>query len=249
MRLVNAHVALIRAEFAEIMAEIKRFAVAAGIVFALGLFAGVLLPVGMTLFLGEWLFGSLGWGILHGLLTCVAIGVAAVLGAFGATSRQMAGWFAWGLVAGVVAGIVLGLDLPNQGWIRLGDSTFSAFEPGVRPLVTAVTFTAGAFAVIGLLAGLRAGGIGRGIGWLVGAAFLGALAGAFTAIHWDPRAGAAVGVVIGLIVWPAGLGASVMRRGIDIEGIKNRLIPNVTMQTTRETIEWMRQQTPLGRKS
>jgi hypothetical protein len=249
MRLVSAHIALAKAEFAQIAGEIKRFAVAAGIAFALLLFAGVLVPVGSVLFLGEWLFGSMGWGILHGTELCVAVSVAAILAVLGATRQQVGGWFVFALVTGVIVGVVLGLDLANQGWSRLGDNLFSAFEPGVRPLVTAVALTAGVFALVGLLVGLRAGGIGGAVGGLIGGGLLGVLVGAFTAIHWGSQAGAATGVAIGLVTWPVALGLSVMRRGIDLEAIKNRLTPNETMNTTRETIEWMRQQTPLGRKS
>ena len=37
--------------------------------------------------------------------------------------------------------------------------------------------------------------------------------------------------------------------GIDSDAIREELTPRVTMETTRETIEWVRKQTPLGRKS
>ncbi len=249
VRLIGAHVALARAEFAGIAAEIKRFAVAAGIVFGMLFFVGILVPVGSVLFIGDWLFGSLGWGVLHGLELAIAVSVTAVLAALGASARQLSASFGLGLVVAVIMGVVLGLDLANQGWTRLGDNVLSAIEPGVRPLVTAVAMALGAFAILGLLAGLRMGGIGGGIGGLFGGALLGVVLGAFTAIHWDSRAGAALGVAIGLGVWPAVLGVFVYRSGIDFEAIKNRLIPNQTIDTTRETIEWMRQQTPLGRKS
>jgi hypothetical protein len=104
-------------------------------------------------------------------------------------------------------------------------------------------------AVVGLLAGLRAAGAGGAIGGLIGGAIVGVLLGAFTALRWGPHAGAAAGIAVGLILWPALFAASVMRRGIDFEALKNRLWPNQTIETTRETIEWVRKQTPLGRKS
>lgn len=246
---MSAHVALAQAEFAGIAAEITRFALAAGIVFGMLFFVGILVPVGTVLFMGDWLFGSLGWGVLLGLELAIAVSATAVLAALGASGRQLSASFGLGLVLAVIVGVVLGLDLANQAWARLGDNVFGAIEPSVRPLVTAVAMALGAFAIVGLLAGLRMGGIGGGIGGLFGGAFLGVVVGAFSAIHWDSRVGAAVGVSIGLGVWPAVLGVFVYRSGIDFDASKNRMIPNQTIDATRETIEWMRQQMPHGRKS
>ena len=67
-RLLDAHVELAKAEFADIGDEIKRVAVFAGIAIGAAIFAGLLLGVGLPLFFGEWIFGSIGWGILLGLL-------------------------------------------------------------------------------------------------------------------------------------------------------------------------------------
>lgn len=249
IRLIKAHAAMAKAEAGEILGEVKRLAIGAGIALALLLFAGFLVPIGGLLFLGEWLFGSLGWGVLLGAELCVAFAVVAIFGVLGATRGQGATSFLIALVVGIVIGIVLGLDFTNQGWTRVGDSVNSGIELGVRPLVTAVEILGAVIAVVGVLAGLRAGGLGGGIGGAIGGAILGALFGAFTALRWGPQAGTAVGVAIGLILWPALLVASVLRGGLDFGAIKDRLLPNETIETTRETIEWVRKQTPLGRKS
>ena len=45
--------------------------------------AGLLAVIGTALFLGEWLLGSLGWGVLHGILAFTGIAVAAGLLALG----------------------------------------------------------------------------------------------------------------------------------------------------------------------
>jgi hypothetical protein len=45
------------------------------------------------------------------------------------------------------------------------------------------------------------------------------------------------------------MGAAVARRGVDTDALKARFIPTATIETTKETIEWVREQTPLGRKS
>jgi hypothetical protein len=248
-RLFMAHVSLAQAEFSEIAAEIKRFAIAAGIAFGALLFAGTLVVIGGALFLGEWLFGSMGWGILHGLEFAVAASVVAVLAVLGASRRELSVSWVAGFAVTLIVGIAFGLDLANQGWARLGDSAFTGLEPGVRPLVTAVAVTAAVFAVLGLILGLRAAGLGGAIGGAIGGGLLGAIAGAFSAIHWGAQAGVAFGIAVGLAVWPIVLAAVVLRRGIDFTAIKNRFIPDETIRTTRETIEWMRQQAPLGPKS
>ena len=41
----------------------------------------------------------------------------------------------------------------------------------------------------------------------------------------------------------------VFRHGIDTAKLKDRFVPDQTIATTKETIEWVREQMPLGRKS
>jgi hypothetical protein len=248
-RLVKAHIDLARTEFAEIFDEIKRLAIGVGIAIGVLLFAALLVPVGSILFFGEWLFGSMGWGVLHGVELSIGVAVAAIVAVLGATRGQILGTLLVGLIAGIVVGVALGLDLTNQGWTRLGDSVGAAIEPGVRPLVLAVASVAIAFGILGLLLGARGGGVGGAIAGLIGGVVLGAIVGAFTAIRWGSQAGAGAGVAVGLMVWPAALGTSVWRKGIDWDAIKDKLVPNQTMETTRETIEWVREQMPLVRKS
>ena len=52
-----------------------------------------------------------------------------------------------------------------------------------------------------------------------------------------------------LIAWPILAGYGVARRGIDTEALKARFYPTQTIETTKETIEWVRERTPLGPKS
>jgi len=41
----------------------------------------------------------------------------------------------------------------------------------------------------------------------------------------------------------------VFRHGIDTAKLRKRFVPEQTIETTKETIEWVREQMPLGRKS
>ena len=42
------------------------------------------------------------------------------------------------------------------------------------------------------------------------------------------------------------MGAGVAREGIDMDVLKARFWPRETIETTKETIEWVRKRTPLG---
>ena len=78
MGLIKSHTELAKAELAEIVDELKRLALVIGLALGLMLFVGMLIPIGLTLFFGEWLFGSMGWGILHGTEFSLALIVAAI---------------------------------------------------------------------------------------------------------------------------------------------------------------------------
>jgi hypothetical protein len=248
MRLVSAHVDLAKAEFSEIGDEIKGVAMLGGIAFGLLVLVGFLLPIGLTLFVGEWVFGSIGWGLLHGTEFFVALALACVYVAIGLGAGSIARDFLIGAVVAIVVGLLLGLDLTNQAWTRLGESLAVPVEPGIRPLVVGAAGLAIVGGIIGLVGGVR-GGIGAAIGGLLGGAILGAIAGAISAIALGPRVGAAIGVAIGLAVWMALDGVAMMRRGFDTDALKARFWPDETIQTTKETIEWVRERTPLGPRS
>lgn len=177
MRLVRAHINLARTEASEIGAEIGRLALLAGVVFGALFVLGLLLPIGGLLFLADWLLGSIGWGVLLGLL--VLLDVA--------------------LIAALVA-----LGVPGS---RIGrDFLVAVFAAAV---VTVLLFK-----------------------FIVGAQIAGAL-----------------GLLTLFITWPILLGLGVARNGIDTDALKARFYPSQTIETTKETIEWVRERTPLGRKS
>jgi hypothetical protein len=237
---------LARAELSEIGDEVKRVSVLGGIAIAVLLFVAILLPVGLLLFLGEWLFGSIGWGVLLGTELCLAVALGCLAVALGVAGRAVAGAFVLAFLIGAVLAVILALALPNEGWTRLGDASGLNLESGVRPLAIAVAVVAAVGALLGLLSGLRAGGIRGGLGGLFGGAVLGAIVGALSAIRFGPGPGAALGVAVGLGTWAGLLGAAVARQGFDSEAMKARFWPRQTIETTKETLEWLRERTPLG---
>jgi MFS family permease len=248
-RLVKAHRELAQAEIGDILDEVKGVVILAGIAIALLILASLIVPIGLSLFVGEWLFGSIGWGLLHGPLLLIGIAVACVVAALGTSGGAIARDLVVAILVGLVVGVVLGLDLSNQAWTRLGESLAPGVETGVRPLAVGAGVTAIVVGVIGLLLGLRGGGAGSAVGGLIAGAILGAILGAFTAIALGPRVGAAVGVTVALIAWPSLMGATIARAGVDTDQLKRRFWPSATIDTTKETIEWVRARTPLGPRS
>jgi hypothetical protein len=247
-RLIRAHVALARAEAADILDEVKR-AVALGLG-ALGLLIVIaqLLLIGGLLFVGEWQFGSIGWGVLLGALLLLDVAIVLVLLAVGVTRARLGRDFLVALVIGVAVGLVLGFDLTHRGWSSLGDSIAGTVDTAWRAVLVAVVALAVIGAILGLISGLRSG-VGGALGRAVAFAILGAVIGWITALSIPPQVGAALGVFVGLIVWPAVSGIGVARRGIDTEALKAKFTPDQTIDETKESIEWVRARLPLAPKS
>ena len=132
-----AHVDLAKAEAGAIAGQVGRVAALGALAFALVIFAVFLLVIGVSLFLGEWLLGSIGWGVLHGFLFFVSVAMACVLLAIGVVRRpDRPRARARRVVVGIVVGVVLG---PRPAQPGLHDHRRQrpdlAVDPGVRPLV------------------------------------------------------------------------------------------------------------------
>jgi hypothetical protein len=243
----RAHVDLAKAEADEIKGEVGRAAALVAGAVALVLLVAVLLPIGGLLFGGEWLFGSIGWGLLLGaeLLVTAALSMvvsALRVGAFGRAAVI-------GFVVGVVAFVLLGASLPHAAFRLVGDGVAPGIEIGVRPLVVALAIIGGLGALVGLIGGARAAGAGGAIGGLVAGALAGGLLGALLAIDFGWRVGVALGLVVAGGVYMAILGMSVTEGGLDQEKLKVRFWPQATIDTTRETIEWAKARIPRGPRS
>ncbi len=177
-RLLGAHVDLAKAEASEIGAEIGRVALLAGAAFGALLIMGLLLPIGLILYLSDWLLGSMGWGVLLGSLSLMDVALFAVLVALGVAGGRIGRDF---LVAFLLAAVVT--------------------------IVLLLVKVVGAQVSVGL------------------------------------------GLFVLYVAWPILSGLGVARHGIDTDALKSRFYPTQTIETTKETIEWVRERTPLGRKS
>lgn len=249
-RVVAAHVALARAEAAAIVEELRRAAVLVGLAVVALLFAGALLTLGLVLFLGEWLFGSIGWGVAVGSLAALGVAGAAALGIVRVPGVRPGGAALVGLVAGVVVGLALGFGWLHNTWTELGTSFLQGVDPAWRTIAAAALGSGVVLGLVGLVGGAAVGrsGTSAGAGLVIGA-ILGLVVGPLTAIDYDPSPAAGVAVTIGLGVWLLAMILDVWRHGVDLEALRARYWPGETIETTKETIEWLREQRPLGRKS
>jgi hypothetical protein len=142
----------------------------------------------------------------------------------------------------------MGLDLTHRGWTLLGDNLWPSGDPSNRAVLLAAGISALVLGVLGLITGLRSG-VGGAIVRLIAGAVLGAVLGLITVISIPTQVGAAFGVLVALIAFPALAGWDLYRKGIDGEALKQKFIPQNTIDLTKETIEWVRARTPLVPKS
>jgi MFS family permease len=243
-RLVRAHIDLARAEFADIADEIKSLLALGAAAFAFILFALTLIAVGLPLFLGDWLLGSMGWGILDGALFAVAAAVTMVAGALGARGRTVLLSVVAALVATVAVAALVGTDIAH----RAATEVVGEVEPSLHldvpsgwdTLLAGGVAGAVAGAILFLIVGLVVrrsprGAIGLFFDGLVVGAVLGAILGV-TSYGWQVAAG--LGITIGLFVWIAGSVTAIS--GLDLDARFERLRPTTTIDTAKETWEWVR---------
>ena len=259
--LVAAHVKLFQAELSEIMAELKRAAILGGAALACFFLAGMGAAIGAILWLDEWIFGSIGWGALHGSTFLIAATVTLVMLIIPNAAPRLGQAFLLSLVVAVVAGGILWLQLTSRalGWIA--SNSFSgltwfdghAVSAADRPIAVGVLLLAVLFGIVGAIVGLVAGSgalsrIGAAVGLAIAAAVGGGVLGALLGVPMSWGISIAVGLAVFLILYSI-LAAILVLRKADFAELKNRLLPNQTIETTKETIEWVREQMPQGRKS
>ncbi len=244
--LAIAHLELAKTEASAIGGQIARAAALIGLAVAIMLVAGLLLVIGTALFTAEWLLGSMGWGIVHGVLLFTGIAVAAVLLAVGGEGSRIRSSFALATVIGLVVAGVLGLDAPNRLYTVIGDNVLPAIEPGVRPLLVGTLIGALLGVVGGIVLALRLVTGGARVGGFVGLTILGALVGAFSAITFGPQVGIALGLSVGYAAWTVLMAAGTASAGVDMAALKTRFMPTQTIDTSKETLEWLRRRMPPG---
>jgi hypothetical protein len=256
MRMLDAHVSLLRAEL-EIAG--KEIGIIAGLAFGalfIAILALILLYVGSFLFFGELLFGSMGWGIIHGTLLAGAfIGFVVVNLAGGEIERYGLGLAIGVVVAILLAAVLLG-NVGNTGGGALQDWLADTFVVEDLPfgeawLTTLAGLVIGGLIglVVALIAGWRAdlrGGalIGVGVAGFALAGFVGAV---WTSTRYEAPDGVlGLAITVGLLTWIiAGL-LLAAQRGFDPEARYANIIPRESLAAFEKTkdflsAEWQRQ--------
>ena len=247
-RLAGSHVDLAKAEMSAIGGEIARAVGLGCLAVAILLFLGLLLVIGGALFLSEWLLGSMGWALLHGSLLFPALALAAVPAAIGIGGGRLAAWLGLALLIGLGIAIVLGLHLLNQAYSALGDAVIPGVDPAFRTIVAGMVTGAIVIGLLSLLPAIRIGG-GFGVLVLIAGLVVGVALGAFTAITFDWQPAVGLGLSVAYLAWIGLMIVDVARSGVDTEALKNRFTPRVTIDTFKETLEWLKKRMPRGNES
>lgn len=251
--LLEAHLDLLKAELEEISDQLKLLAALAGLAFVALVFMGLLALIGGALFLGEWLFGSIGWGLIDGLLLAFGLVVALALAILDVRARLLGTSFVWAVVVGVVVAVVLGTNVIRHGAEHVANSSGLALAPAWAPVIVSIVGGAVLFGVLGALLGAQAGRGGVASG-LVSGLILGALAGWLCGgIAFSRHGAAAIGLTIGAIAWPIISGLRAARAGLDPKARFERLWPRRSYEAALETKtyleqEWAKRRNVLSRK-
>jgi hypothetical protein len=238
-KLFQAHIALLRAELDEILAQVKVIATQAGIALGMAFMTATLLYVGGTLFLGEWLFGSMGWGLAHGVLLGVGIIVTLVLAILGARARSAVASFIVALV--VIFGVAF-LCGSNAAYDLASQASGGLVQPLGTPGVVALLAGIVVGAILFMLLLARVAGRGGAIGGFFLGALLGALLGWLIAgapWTWQPAFGFAI--TIGLMAWPI-LNLIFALPGLDPEARFAKLYPRQSIESFEETRAFLEEQ-------
>jgi len=246
MRMLDAHVALLKAELAiagQQLGIIVGLAIAALIVAFLVL---ILLYVGFFLFLGEWLFGSMGWGLIHGTLlgTALIVGVAVYL------AGGQIGAYGWGALGGVVIGvglfIVLWLNVPHEGAKTTVAELLSDvdLERNFMAMLVGIVVGGVVVAIGALIAGWRnEWSFGSPVALLIGGFVIGAFFGAILGpVFWGFRVAGAIALMVGLLTWMIAGVLLAYRRGFDPESRYANLIPRESIAAFEKTRDFMEEQ-------
>jgi hypothetical protein len=105
--------------------------------------------------------------------------------------------------------------------------------------------------LLGLVGALLGSSFGRSAGsaGAIAGIVLGGLLGWLASAGPSHRVAVAMGLAFALLIWPTTAAVLLFRHGVDISRLRQRFYPDQTIETTKETMEWVRAQMPLGPKS
>ena len=237
--LFQAHLDLLKAELAEIVGQIKVMAAAAGCALVIAFMTGTLLYVGGFLLAGEWLFGSIGWGLAHGLLMGVALIVILVMAIIGAGGRAAVVSLFLALLVMIGVALLCGSNAASDAAASTARNLASPFDsPGLVALLVGALVGAVVFGLLLIRVGGRRGFVGGlFLGLLLGMPLGWLIAGA--PWTWPPAVG--FSIVIGLIAWPI-IHVILAWPGLDPAERFKKLYPQQSIDAANETKAWLEEQ-------
>jgi hypothetical protein len=252
MRMLDAHVTLLRAELAVTGKELGIIIGLAIGALVIAILAGILLYVGSFLFFGELLFGSMGWGIIHGTLIAAAvIGFVAINLAGGEVGR-----YGWGAALGVAMTVIVAAlllsNIGNTGGESVRDWLNDSFVTEDLPFGDTWLVTLGGLVIGGLvglvLAVIAAWRSGLRGGELVGVSVVGFVLGGFIGAIWFSTRYAApdgvlgLAITVGLLTWIVAGAVLAARGGFDTEARYANLIPRESIAAFERTKSFISEQ-------
>jgi hypothetical protein len=246
MRMLEAHLALLRAELSLAGKELGIIIGLAAAALALVILIGLLLYIGSWLFFGEWLFGSMGWGMIHGSLLNVAIIGFIGVNLAGGSTRSYGWGFVSGLITGVVVAVVLATNALPQGATTVAGEAQESIDLAKNLLatLTGIVIGAAALALVALIVGWRQKLRAKRLAWVIVASALGgAFIGAIVASSlWSYAGAAAIGITIGLLTWIGVGGWLAYRHGFDPEARYATLVPRQSIESLEVSRDFVKAQ-------
>lgn len=240
----DAHLELARTEFRPILDNVKIALAEFGIAIAMALFIAVLVPVGTLLFVGEWWFGSMGWGVVLGAALSAAVAATAIVLFVDPDPGPVVRAVVVGILVGVVAGIFAVANVSDAFWVAVTDALDLDLAADWQLPLTAAAVSALAGAILGALIGAWRGGPSSVVSGLVTGTLALVVLGLLTVMvtwTWEPGSllpsGVGFGILVGIVAWIGFMLFDLSRRGVDEASFRARFYPEQTIETARETME------------
>lgn len=246
---------LLQAEVSVALDELKVIIGLAVLALVLAILMGLLAFIGSALFLGEWLFGSIFWGVADGVLLIIAFIVPIGINLAGGSVRAWTQAFIVALVLGILMAIVFWLNWAHNAAVSFA----SQLQPSLNINPNWLVWLASGV-VVGIVLGIVFAGIGlrlglrRTIALFFGGFVVGFLVGAFFGyVRFTHREAIALAFTLGLILWVVFSGWFAVRRGFDTEARYANLVPRESMAQFAVTQaylveQWQRQRKKLSGK-
>ena len=242
MRMIAAHFGLLKAELALAGKEVGIIVALGAVALIIAIFTLILVYVGTFLFLGEWLFGSMGWGILHGTLLSAAGITAIALNLAGGWMGAYGRGFAIGFAVTVLLSLLFASNILRQSAVTIASEVESSVPLHPNLLPTLVGLVAGV--AIGALLGFLASRDTEFRGPLiVASSIIGGIFGSILASAvFDNPGAVAISLTIGLLSWVIAAVALAAKRGFDPETRYANLVPRQSMAAFERTREFASEQ-------